>query len=100
MTRRVVFTPLAQAEFTDAMAWYEERSVRARDRFVADVFRLRDRIAENPLQYERLHREARRAFLQAFPYMLIYRISGDEVQVLGCFHTSRNPRAWRRRLSN
>ena len=100
MTRRVIFTPLAQAEFADAVAWYEARSVRTRNRFIADVLRLRDRLAENPLQYARLQGDARRAFLQAFPYMLIYRIGDEDIQVLGCFHTSRNPRSWRRRLTS
>jgi plasmid stabilization system protein ParE len=99
VTRRVIFTPLAQTEFADAVAWYEARSQRTRDRFIAGVEHLRDRIAENPLQYERLRGDARRAFLHGFPYMLIYRFSGEEVQVLGCFHTSRNPRGWRGHLS-
>ena len=99
MTRRVIFTPLAQAEFSDAVAWYEARSDRTRDRFIAGVENLRDRIAENPLQYERLRGDARRAFLHGFPYMLVYRVSAEEVQVVACFHTSRNPRGWRRRLS-
>jgi plasmid stabilization system protein ParE len=100
VTRRVVFTPLAQAEFADAVDWYEARSLRTRDRFIAGIENLRNRIADNPLQYERLRGDARRAFLHGFPYMLIYRPAGDVVQVLGCFHTSRNPRGWRRRLSS
>ncbi|HZZ88150.1 MAG TPA: type II toxin-antitoxin system RelE/ParE family toxin [Caulobacteraceae bacterium] len=89
MTRRVIFTPLAEAELADAIAWYEERSLRTSERFVSD---------ENPYQYAALRGEARRAVVQGFPYILIYRISGDEVHVLGCFHTSRNPRRWRARL--
>lgn len=100
MTRRVIFTPLAQSEFADVVAWYEARSARTRDRFISDVENLRDRIAENPLQYERLRGDSRRAFLHGFPYMLIYRVAGEDVQVLACFHTSRNPRAWRQRLSS
>jgi plasmid stabilization system protein ParE len=98
VTRRVIFTPLAGAEFADAVAWYEARSWRTSNRFIAGVMRLRDRIADNPLQYATLQDDARRAVVHGFPYVLIYRVSGDEVQVLGCFHTSRNPRAWRRRL--
>jgi plasmid stabilization system protein ParE len=47
LTRRVIFTPLAEAELADAIAWYEDRSLRTSERFVSDVRALRDRIAEN-----------------------------------------------------
>jgi hypothetical protein len=32
-----------------------------------------------------------------FPYSLIYRVIGDDVFVLACFHGKRNPRVWRSR---
>ena len=98
MSRRVIFTPLAGVEFDDAVAWYGARSRRTSNRFIAGVMRLRNLIAENPLQYAPIQDGARRAVVHGFPYVLIYRISGDEVHVVARFHTSRNPRAWRRRL--
>jgi plasmid stabilization system protein ParE len=98
--RRVIFTPLAESDFVEALDWYTARSSRIGDRFADAVLELRDMIADNPLQYARLRGDVRRGFVHGFPYMLVYRISGDEAHVLGCFHTSRNPRVWRRRLAH
>jgi len=39
----------------------------------------------------------RRALLGDFPYVVVFRVSGDVVEVIAFFHTSRNPRRWQER---
>ncbi len=41
--------------------------------------------------------DVRRALLKRFPYAVFFRIAEDGLQVLGCFHTSRDPRRWEAR---
>jgi plasmid stabilization system protein ParE len=43
--------------------------------------------------------EARRVILRRFPYGVFYEIHGDEVVVLACFHSSRDPREWQERIT-
>ena len=56
------------------------------------------RIAIYPLIYQPVFRTVRRARLRRFPYGLFFRIDGDVVLLLACFHTSRNPVAWQVRV--
>ena len=42
--------------------------------------------------------DVRRARLRTFPYGLFFRVVDDGVFVIACFHSSRDPRVWRRRV--
>ncbi|MFL6936301.1 MAG: hypothetical protein ACJ8EJ_16800 [Xanthobacteraceae bacterium] len=53
---------------------------------------------ENPLQYQVVHGELRRAGLHRFPYAVIYTVMDREVIVLGVVHGHRDPRRWRNRM--
>jgi toxin ParE1/3/4 len=55
------------------------------------------RALEGPAVYQRVHGEMRRVLLQRFPYALIFRATDDEVVVLGCVHSRRDPDLWRSR---
>ncbi|MGE5514464.1 MAG: type II toxin-antitoxin system RelE/ParE family toxin [Bacteroidota bacterium] len=93
----VVFTPAARAEFFDAADWYEAHGDGLGARFVGDLDALISRLGEHPQQFPRVHREIRRAVLRKFPYALYFRVLPDAVQVIACFHASRNPRRWHER---
>jgi plasmid stabilization system protein ParE len=98
LTWIVAASPAAETDIADAVDWYEERSPGLGRRFLSDIQSLIDRIADNPLQYALVYRDARHALLRRFPYALIFRIEENEVRVLACYHTSRNPRRWRARV--
>jgi plasmid stabilization system protein ParE len=55
------------------------------------------RIAANPKQFPVGPHETRRALLQRFPYLLIFREAEEACYVVAVFHMSRDPTAWRRR---
>jgi plasmid stabilization system protein ParE len=94
MNRRLVVLPRAEAEVNDAAAWYARQNpssaVKFNDSFEAALTRL----GENPLQYQIVHGETRRAPLRGFPYGLLYVIDEEAVIVLSCFHASRDPAWW------
>lgn len=58
--------------------------------------KLRD-IAADPMLYQVVHRDTRRALLRRFPYGLYYRIYPGIVVVVACMHGRRNPRRWKAR---
>jgi hypothetical protein len=57
------------------------------------------RINANPLQFPAVYRNIRRALLRSFPYALMFVVDPDNsVTVIACFHGSRDPVHWQRRM--
>jgi toxin ParE1/3/4 len=98
MTRRLIVTAQAQAEIAEASDWYDAQSRQAGSDFLRAVNTALDAVVQNPLQYQVVLRRGRRAPVGIFPYGLFYRVSDDEVVVVGCLHGSRHPRHWRSRV--
>lgn len=95
---QVIFTLAARAEVVDAEDWYEARQpglgTRFREEVEASVLRLR----ENPHQFPIVLRDVRRTRLRKFPYGLFFRIESSAIVVIACFHGSRHPQLWERRV--
>jgi plasmid stabilization system protein ParE len=54
-------------------------------------------ITEAPDRWPRFDCEARRVFLWRFPYLVIYRVLPDRVEILAIAHGRRRPGYWRGR---
>ena len=90
--RKVIFTPAARAELTDAQDWYEgEGGPRLGRRFRAEIDATVRRMADNPRQFPELLKSLRRARVNKFPYALFFSITDDALTVIACFHSSRDP---------
>jgi plasmid stabilization system protein ParE len=94
----VLIRPAAAADLQDTFEWYEKQHSGLGAEFREAVReKLRD-IAANPMQYQVVHRNTRRALLRRFPYGLYYRIFPGVVVALACMHGRRNPRRWKARV--
>lgn len=80
-----------------ARAWYESERPGLGDDFLVEVDAALERIVESPLRYPVLVRDTRQALLRRFPYRLLYRVAGEDVVVVACFHARRDPGLWKRR---
>ena len=58
----------------------------------------RTQIADFPSAWPPASTGARRYMLPGFPYQIVYRVRGDEIQIIAVAHHKRKPRNWRRRL--
>jgi toxin ParE1/3/4 len=92
VTRTIVVSPATAQDIADAVDWYEEQTTGLGARLADDLEALKKRIVANPLQFPPFRRGSRRALLRTFPYALIFRQHGDEIRLLACFHTRRDPR--------
>ena len=90
----LVVRPATAADLEDAFLWYERQRAGLGDEFLVAVEQVFGAVLETPRRYRVVHRDTRRAQVRRFPYSVFYRIVGDEVVVVGCFHGSRNPRRW------
>ena len=93
----VVLTAAARADILDAVGWYEARQSGLGQRFLSDLNALTTRIGQSPLQFPVLRYDVRRAAVRRFPYGVFFRVLPELVQVIACFHTSRDPIQWQRR---
>lgn len=98
MSLPVRFLPEARAEFDQATDWYEQRRAGLGVDFVARVREVLDRVAANPRIHAAVYGDVRKAKVNRFPYVVIYREEPGEVVVIALFHTSRNPRIWQSRV--
>ena len=96
---RVLFTDAAQADLADALAWYETQAPEIAPQFREAMRAVVARIERNPHQFAPSPHGARRALLRRFPYLVIFREQADAAYAVAVFHTSRDPRIWRRRTS-
>jgi len=54
-------------------------------------------IRSRPYAYQVVYRSFRRLLLHRFPYFMLFAVFDKTVVVFGCFHTRRDPKAWRLR---
>jgi hypothetical protein len=95
--RELILEPEAEAEIAEAADWYNEQKSGLGVDFVLAVASTLAAVQRNPLQYQIVWKEYRRAGIARFPYGLIYRLTDRELIVMSCFHGRRNPGAWRDR---
>jgi len=76
MTLRVVFRRAAQAEFLEAVSWYEQQRIGLGDEFAHEIEAAIDRAAQSPTLYPVVSNEARRTVARRFPYSVFFRVRG------------------------
>jgi hypothetical protein len=52
----------------------------------------------NPRQFPIVFKNARRALMRRFPYLLLFVVENHTLIVIACFHASRDPFHWQRRI--
>ncbi|MFZ0305414.1 MAG: type II toxin-antitoxin system RelE/ParE family toxin [Terracidiphilus sp.] len=97
--RTIIFTQAARQELIDAQDWYERESPGLGRHFRLAIESAVDRISANPDQFPIVHKNIRRALLRRFPYALMFVAESDDgITVIACFHGSRDPARWQRRM--
>jgi len=94
---KLIYRPAAGRDLDRVYSWYESKRKGLGEEFLAEVRAMADQILEHPEAFPILYRGTRRALVHRFPYSLFYRILGETIVVISCFHTSRNPALWRSR---
>lgn len=85
----------AEADYSDSLRWYAERSLRAAKGFEAEFERAILAIAAHPDRYPACDERHRFLLLKRYPFQIIYRpINDDSVLIVAVAHTSRRPSYW------
>ena len=90
----IVVLPAARADLRDAQSWYERQSPGLGARFRAAVDEQMRRLEDDPMRFPQVLEDIHRVRLNRFPYALFFRVVGDNVAVMACFHARRDPLIW------
>jgi toxin ParE1/3/4 len=100
VTRPIRGAPEADAEFADAVRWYEEQRTGLGSEFLAAVREARKLIEDRPgigATMRGAKRGERRLMVRRFPYQLIYYVRSHDIVLVAVAHTKRRPGYWKRR---
>ena len=99
MSLPVVLTPLAEADFDAAFAWYEHQQLGLGQRFTDRVRETLRRIGGSPKLHPVVKAGYRKALVKQFPYAIFYREESNRILVISVFHGSRDPAVWQTRIN-
>jgi plasmid stabilization system protein ParE len=97
---QLFFAPAAQVELDEIFAYLEGEEAGLGYRFTADVDEALGRIQLYPKAWHPLGRNLRRCHLKPFRHGVIYRIRGDQAEIIAIAHDSRRLGYWRNRLAS
>ena len=98
MSRALIVTPEAEADILDGYRSYEDKQNGLGVRFVDEIEQSLARIAPNPLQYQEVEPDIRRAVVHTFPYLVFYTFGPDSVHILAMIHGAQDPAYIKSRL--
>jgi len=93
----VRLTPEAEADVSEAEAWYRGRGLGLGDEFLRSLDASLQSIARFPESCPVVHRPLRRALLRRFPSCVFYVAESERIVVVGVLHARRDPQVWQRR---
>ncbi|MBW1844948.1 MAG: type II toxin-antitoxin system RelE/ParE family toxin [Deltaproteobacteria bacterium] len=95
MTTRL--TPEAEADLTEAYAWYRDRGQSLAKDFLGSFEAVLETLDDHPGSFPEVHHHIRRALMRRFPYAVFYVVGVRGPVILGVFHARRDPKKWKRR---
>jgi len=88
----------AEDDMLEAYIWYEQQRSGLGEEFLESLDQARQSILQNPATYPVRYKKKVRAFLvDRFPYLIVYVLQKNDVNVISVFNTSRDPKVWKKR---
>jgi toxin ParE1/3/4 len=94
---RLIYEDGVREEGLAAAEWYEQEGEELRNRFLKAWKAAANRALANPQMHRCFRGDLRKCRFEVFPYVLIFRILEDEIQVVAIAHMSRKPGYWENR---
>jgi len=88
----------ARQEANDAFDWYRGRSLNTAERFQRELEKAQAAIQDSPEMWGEYLVGTRRFLLKRWPYIVVYRLSKQRIEIVAIAHTHRKPGYWVQRL--
>src|SRR5258708_33652263 len=93
-----VFTDEAREDAALAVKWYNEQKAGIGDSFLNYLSASLQKIQNYPTAYKKIYRQVRQAAVEKFPYVILFKVTGEVITVYAIFHTSQHPKKKFRKL--
>lgn len=101
MSYHLVIEDVALEEAISARNWYNTQKNGLGNEFVDALEDIFNYIIKFPEACNKVFGQQRQAVLKRFPYVVLYKIEGNNLVVYAIFHTSQNPvKKFRRKRKN
>lgn len=89
----------AESDVYDSYVWYEKQKEGLGEEFLDTLDTAERAISDNPLTYRIRYKKIVRAFVvDRFPYLVLYVVNGNDIDVISVFNTNQHPRRWKKRV--
>ena len=89
----------AEKDIENLICFYDKKRIGLGDEFLMKLKEIIIRIEENPYQFPKIEKEARKASLKKFPYAVFFVIKNKLINIFSVFHFSKNPKTWKNRIT-
>jgi toxin ParE1/3/4 len=90
LKRRLIIVAEARIEIAETVRDYEAKVPGLGRRFWRELRRCLIGVRDNPLHWRAISPKFRRAVMRPFPYLVFYRVTGNEVRILHVLHGARD----------
>jgi mRNA-degrading endonuclease RelE of RelBE toxin-antitoxin system len=99
MIYKVLYHPLFQDDIQQAIDWYNEQQDKLGNELYYIIRIQIEKITENPFSFSIKYNDTRTALISKFPYSIHYSVDEESKTIIlkAIFHTSRNPKQWKKR---
>lgn len=94
MSFKLVISSSAENDLFEAIIWYETKKRGLSFDFEYCIEPGIKQILNNPLLFQKRYNEIRINFTERFPFGIHYRLKENIIEIIGFFHTSRDPKDW------
>lgn len=95
---RVEFLDTAEAEFQEAIDFYNRQSEGLGFELALEVKDTIERIVLFPQAWTALSNRTRRCRTKRFPYALVYQVRKDFILIVAVMHMRKDPKSWKTRV--
>jgi toxin ParE1/3/4 len=89
----------AESDVYDSYRWYENQKEGLGEQFLNALDTAEQAITNNPQAYSFRYKKKVKGFVvDRFPYLIMYILSGNNIDVLSVFNTNQHPKKWKNRL--
>jgi plasmid stabilization system protein ParE len=89
--------PDARSDALEAYDWYSQRSQQAAEAFPEELRVAGRAIERSPKRWTCYLFGTRRYLMKRFPFVIIYRVSNERIEIIAVAHGRRRPGYWRNR---
>ncbi len=92
------FSEEAEMDIFEGYFWYESQKTGLGEKFLDSLDHAERAIKRNPNSYRVRYKDVRGFLVERFPYIIIYVVKGDHIDVISVFNTNKDPGSWKNRI--